>query len=74
MGKVLEHSHLAHKMFRNFASGEDRALAQLCIVMDGPEETETNTELHNHSDKHYLHGAFGIQNPLTLLTENIALA
>lgn len=42
--------------------------------MDGPEETETNTELHNHSDKHYLHGAFGIQNPLTLLTENIALA
>lgn len=54
VGKVLEHSHLAHKVFRNLACGEDRALAQLCIVMDGPEEI--NTELRNHSDKHYING------------------
>lgn len=40
VGKVLEDSHLAHKVFRNLASGEDRALAQLCIVMDVPEEME----------------------------------
>lgn len=36
MGEVLEHSHLAYKVLRNLASGEDRALAQLCIVMNCP--------------------------------------
>lgn len=40
VGKVLEHGHLAHKVLRNLASGEDGALAQLCIVVDGPEEAE----------------------------------
>lgn len=38
--KVLEHSHLAHKVFRNLAGGEHRALAQLCVVMDGPKDME----------------------------------
>lgn len=36
MGEVLEHGDLADKVFGNFACGEDGALAQLCIVMDGP--------------------------------------
>lgn len=36
VGKVLEHSHLAHKVLGDLASGEDGTLAQLCIVMDGP--------------------------------------
>lgn len=40
VGKVLEHSHLANKMFRNLTGGEDRALAQLCIVMDGPKNMD----------------------------------
>lgn len=51
MGEVLEHSHLAHKVLRNLRRGEDRALAQLCIVMDGPEEVKTDQALRNPSDK-----------------------
>lgn len=49
VGKVLEHSHLAHKVLRDLTSGEDRALPQLCIVMNGPEEMERRryTELRN---------------------------
>ena len=40
VGEVLEHSDLAHKVFGNLAGGENRALAQLCIVMDGPKDME----------------------------------
>lgn len=48
--KVLEHSHLAHKVFRNLTGGENRALAQLCIVMDGPKHIgEGDKELHNYT-------------------------
>lgn len=36
VGEVLEHCDFADKVFRNLACGEDSALAQLCIVMDGP--------------------------------------
>lgn len=38
VGEVLEHCDLADKVLRNLACGEDRSLAQLCIVMDGPVE------------------------------------
>lgn len=34
--EVLEHCDLADKVLRNLTRGEDGALAQLCIVMDGP--------------------------------------
>lgn len=40
MGKVLEHSDLPNKVFGNLAGGKDGALAQLCIVMDGPESPQ----------------------------------
>lgn len=36
VGEVLEHCDLADEVFRNLACGEDGALTELCIVMDGP--------------------------------------
>lgn len=38
MGEVLEHRDLADKVLRNLARGEDGALAQLRIVVDGSGE------------------------------------
>lgn len=57
MGKVLEHSHLAHKVLRNLTSGEDRALAQLCIVMNSPvdRKNENNKYLRNKNFISYKH-------------------
>lgn len=57
MGEVLEHSHLAYKVLRNLASGEDRALAQLCIVMNCPVDwkNEKNKYLRNKNFILYKH-------------------
>jgi len=39
VGEVLQHGHLAHKVFGNLAGGEDGALAQLGVVVDGSERS-----------------------------------
>ena len=39
VGEVLQHGHLAHKVFGNLAGREDGALAQLSVVVDGSGRT-----------------------------------
>lgn len=51
--KVLENSHLAHKVLRNFAGGEDWTLAQLCIIMDSPEKIEKMIKYNKKRSKTY---------------------